>query len=534
MRLLIPFLFFSSGVSAQLLEIPNAFQENTRAYASEVEENFSYLNQAINDRVRIDFEERSLAVGEGALSVQFYDSSGVSVSNVAVGRESLKELFSGTGNTAVGNYALWKLIEGDSAVAVGYNALRDAQRGGNTAVGYSALSRLTTGQNNTAVGIYSQSYLLDGSYNVSVGDGALFANDRGNENVGVGYESLKDNTASQITAVGHRSLFENTTGSGNVALGFEASKSNTVGSSNTALGYKALLLNDDGDQNTAIGFEALRDTAGNDLVDDSRGSKNTAIGYQAAKANTQGSRNVSIGHMASFGITSGVDNVHIGASANTFVGASYSNTIAIGADAIVVADNEVQIGNNRTENVYLGCRGISQCAQGGGDFYPKTQTDLHVSGTVFAELHSSSDRRLKESIRPLESGLDLINTLSPVVYNRIGDLPSDLEMGLLAQEVKATLEKHGMGSSSMVRESGEGSFMSLRYNDLMAPLIKAIQELDEAASAKDAHIASLQEQLQAQQKDLESQREELLAMIQSQQKQIAQLQRMAAHQFAAN
>lgn len=440
MRLLIPFLFFSSGVSAQLLEIPNSFQENTRAYASEVEENFSYLNQAINDRVRINLDKRSLAVGEGALNVQFYDSSGISVSNVAVGRESLKDLFSGNHNTAVGNYALWKLIEGDAAVAVGYNALRDAQRGDNTAVGYSALLRLTTGRNNTAIGIYGQYNLLDGSYNVSVGDGALYGNGRGNENVGVGYESLKDNTASQITAVGHRSLFENTTGTGNVALGFEASKSNTVGSSNTALGYRALLLNDDGDQNTAIGFEALRDTVGNDLVDDSRGSKNTAIGYRAAQANTQGSRNVSIGHMASFGITSGVDNVHIGASANTFVGASYSNTIAIGADAIVVADNEVQIGNNRTENVYLGCRGISQCAQGGDDFYPKTQTDLHVSGTVqAAQVYSSSDRRLKGSIRPLENGLDLINTLSPVVYHRIGDLPSDLEMGLLAQEVKATL-----------------------------------------------------------------------------------------------
>ena len=51
-------------------------------------------------------------------------------------------------------------------------------------------------------------------------------------------------------------------------------------------------------------------------------------------------------------------------------------------------------------------------------------------------------------------------------------------MGLLAQEVEATLEKHGLGNSGMVHQPTEDSYMSLRYNDLLAPMIKAIQELD--------------------------------------------------------
>ena len=75
--------------------------------------------------------------------------------------------------------------------------------------------------------------------------------------------------------------------------------------------------------------------------------------------------------------------------------------------------------------------------------------------------------------------------------------------------------------------------MSLRYNDLLAPMIKAIQELDDAADTKDGQIASLQGQLQAQQEEAEGLREELLAIVQSQQEQIAQLQRMVEHQFAA-
>ena len=80
---------------------------------------------------------------------------------------------------------------------------------------------------------------------------------------------------------------------------------------------------------------------------------------------------------------------------------------------------------------------------------------------------------------------------------------------------------------------GEKVNMSLRYNDLLAPILKAIQELDDAADIKDEQIASLQGQLQAQQEEAEGLREELLAIVQSQQEQIAQLQRMVEHQFAA-
>ena len=53
------------------------------------------------------------------------------------------------------------------------------------------------------------------------------------------------------------------------------------------------------------------------------------------------------------------------------------------------------------------------------------------------------------------------------------------------------------------------------------------QELEE-------QIAALQDQLQSQQAELESQKEELFAIVQSQQEQVAQLQRMVEHQFATN
>jgi hypothetical protein len=64
-------------------------------------------------------------------------------------------------------------------------------------------------------------------------------------------------------------------------------------------------------------------------------------------------------------------------------------------------------------------------------------------------------------------------------------------------------------------------------------MIKAIQELDDAVEAKDQQIASFEQGLQSQQ-------EELLVIVQSQQEQmamqqeqIAQLQRVVEHQFAS-
>ena len=150
------------------------------------------------------------------------------------------------------------------------------------------------------------------------------------------------------------------------------------------------------------------------------------------------------------------------------------------------------------------------------------------SGTLATnEVVNSSDARLKEAVSSVGVGLGLINDLNPVRYHRINNPGSDIEMGLMAQEVEATLAKHGLVNSGMVVQPDEKGYLYLRYNDLLAPMIKAIQELDDASEAKDEQIASLQQKL-------ESQQEELLAIVQSQQEQIAQLQKLVEHQFAMN
>jgi len=146
---------------------------------------------------------------------------------------------------------------------------------------------------------------------------------------------------------------------------------------------------------------------------------------------------------------------------------------------------------------------------------------------------ASSDARLKEDITVVDVGLALVNDLNPVSYHRINSSSDDIEMGLLAQEVEEVLAAHGLSNSGMVHQASEDAYRSVRYNDLLAPMIRAIQELDDAAESKDQQIASLEQRLQSQQ-------EELLVLVQSQQEQmamqqeqIAQLQRMVEHQFVA-
>jgi len=206
------------------------------------------------------------------------------------------------------------------------------------------------------------------------------------------------------------------------------------------------------------------------------GYRNTASGLFALWKNETGFNNTAIGHFA------------------TVTAENLENATAIGSGAEVDASNKVRIGNASV---------------------------TVIQGQV--AFTSSSDARLKDSIVPVSDGLALINDLNPVSYHRTNNPESDTEMGLLAQEVEATLEKHGLGNSGMVHQPTEDAYMSLRYNDLLAPMIKAIQELD---TQHQEEVASLQQQLQ-------SQKEELLAIVQSQQEQIAQLQRMVEHQFAA-
>lgn len=105
---------------------------------------------------------------------------------------------------------------------------------------------------------------------------------------------------------------------------------------------------------------------------------------------------------------------------------------------------------------------------------------------------NTSDQRLKTNIVISDLGLNFINKLNPVSYKFIeggkevidGDIVSipgsRTHYGLIAQEVKATLDESGVSDFAgwvKIDMSEEDSIQGLRYDQFIAPLIKAVQEL---------------------------------------------------------
>jgi hypothetical protein len=98
---------------------------------------------------------------------------------------------------------------------------------------------------------------------------------------------------------------------------------------------------------------------------------------------------------------------------------------------------------------------------------------------------TSSDLRWKRNIETVPLGLDFINSLNPVQYNRYvqddlvpdGKVLEDKHWGLIAQEVRTAMEEAGVSESIAWHHEEDIDRYSLAYTELIAPMIKAIQEL---------------------------------------------------------
>jgi hypothetical protein len=101
---------------------------------------------------------------------------------------------------------------------------------------------------------------------------------------------------------------------------------------------------------------------------------------------------------------------------------------------------------------------------------------------------NTSDLRLKTDVVNSSLGLDFINNLRPVSYKFIeGSVTDDgqsipgtrTHWGLIAQEVKQAVDEADVDFAGWVLLDKENvdSEQALRYEEFIAPLIKAVQEL---------------------------------------------------------
>jgi hypothetical protein len=349
--------------------------------------------------------------------------------NTAIGYESSSLNTTGINNTAIGRSALRRNQSGADSVAIGVDALAFATAGRNTAIGRSAGDTLTSGTFNTCIGYKAMQGPVGATgvnlnYNTAIGDNALTSLAQGSNNVAIGFQA----------GLCEVNLGVGSNASNNVWIGTSCGRDTTTAQAIVGVGYNALVLNRSGVGHTVVGYNA------GSAITASTG--NTAFGYEALRDSTVG-LNTAVGYLSMAG------NVN------------YTNCSALGANTEVTGNNQIQLGNS--------------------------STTTYVYGTVL----NRSDARDKADVRDTELGLDFINSLRPVDYKwdmredyrnpgeSLADVQKDgskkrnrFHHGFIAQELP-----DGFGGFQDHKVNGGDDVLSVGYDEFIAPLVKAVQEL---------------------------------------------------------
>lgn len=327
--------------------------------------------------------------------------------------------------------------------------------GGNTAEGENALQSLTTGGYNAAIGWLSLRSLTTGSFNTGVGAGTLVLN-TGNENTATGAAALLSNTTGEFnTATGGFALISNQGGSRNNAVGSRALFAHTIGDYNNALGAFALAFDTEGEANNAFGDQALNNN--------STGNHNTAMGDNALLFNTIGSDNTAIGRNALWSNTAGSDLTAVGAFAG---------------EAVTAADHVICIGHpgaNVSNSCYIG-KIYGASIDPAGLF-----VGIDASGKLGT---TSSSRRFKRDIKPMEKASDAILALKPVAFHYKSDAKNTPCFGLIAEEVEKV-------DRDLVVRDKEGKPYSVRYDQVNAMLLNEFLKEHNKVEKLESTVANL-------------------------------------------
>ena len=317
---------------------------------------------------------------------------------------------------------------------------------------------------------------------------------------GVNAKLRIDNASTYSTALGSEALLSNT-GFGNTAVGYKALYYNTTGFQNTAIGEAALFGNTEGHANTACGSNAL--------VSNTAGFSNTANGFNALRANTSGYSNTAIGFHALSSNGTGFFNTAIGYFADVTAG-NLINATAIGYNAKVDASNTIQLGNAEITDAFIGRReGVGL----GSD------ANLHLQGKVTsgAVTYPNTDGSAGQVLTTDGNGV--------VSWAAAPDTLGSLN---------CTAEQLPKWNGNAWACAPDNDSLAARSCDLGQVLLWEATGWECSSGSYAFNAMELEEQVASLQEQLQSQQEELLAIVQSQQEQIAQLQKMVEHQFAMN
>ena len=189
-------------------------------------------------------------------------------------------------------------------------------------------------------------------------------------------------------------------------------------------------------------------------------------------------------------------------------GANAGGTVTTGGSLTMLGHGADPSGNTTSGEIVIGYNATGQGANyaviGSGDItrvYMSQDGDavMYADGTI-----NTSDRRTKQNIEKLNIGLDFINKLNPVTYNKrqLSDYDDSLKeklpwhirgeepavladeeisksrVGFIAQDVGEVLEELGFDSNNdIVEVDDKTEKQHLDYAKFVPALVKSVQEL---------------------------------------------------------
>ena len=270
----------------------------------------------------------------------------------------------------------------------------------------------------------------------------------------------------------------------NIGIGWRCLQNNTTGYQNTASGGSALLNNTTGYANTANGVSAL--------LNNTTGYNNTASGVSALINNTTGYQNTANG---------------VGAlsSSTTFI-----NISGFGYNSQVTGSNQVQLGDAATTTYVYGT------VQNRSDIRDKADVRDTILGLDFIKSLRPVDYKwdMREDYKPEKPNIKMPETSDEnyeelkAEYDRIiiawleackpenivrdgSKKRSRYHHGFIAQEVQALDVDFGGLQDHSVK--GGHDVLSIGYDEIIAPLVKAVQEQQAMIDLLKAKIEILEE-----------------------------------------
>jgi hypothetical protein len=141
----------------------------------------------------------------------------------------------------------------------------------------------------------------------------------------------------------------------------------------------------------------------------------------------------------------------------------------LNAETVVSGSSQITLssttGGGTSANVQFGSLGIGMVASG---------TTGRIDATNDIVAYSSSDRRFKENITPIENALDKINQIGGYEFdwkeeNKVEHGYEGHDLGVIAQEIEAIAPE--------LVQTRENGYKAVKYDKLVSVLIQAIKEL---------------------------------------------------------